>query len=213
MTQRKRRGPNKPFRPETKDCRNDKKDSQSNKSLNTKDETKNVLAEEKQDHSSLKCEQSTTTTATVRNEFLPEVFDSSSYDAMSETKDSASINEDDLKKAISNVQKKESIRAEDIGLHHSNINEYPQSVNPITIMQEETSILGGSREGSSYYEKRLSGDNPFMSSMALWQSSMISWIGIYKDFSENVAKTMRGYWMKPYWGLSESGTSDTVKME
>jgi hypothetical protein len=200
LTERKRRGPNKPIRPATEDYRNTKKDSQSNKTLDTKEKTKYVLAEDKQDHSSLKCEQSTTTTAKVRNEFLPEVFDSSSYDAMSEMKDSASINEDDLKKAISNVQKKESIRAEDISLQPSNINEYLQSVNPITVMQEETSILGGSREGSSYYEKRLRGDNPLMSSMALWQSSMISWIGIYKDFSENVAKMMRDYWgLKPSW--------------
>lgn len=200
MTERKRRGPNKPIRPATKDYRNTKKDSQSNKTLDTKEKTKNVLAEDKQDPSSLKCEHSTTTTAKVRNEFLPEVFDSSSYDAMSEMKDSANINEDDLNKAISNVQKKESIRAEDISLQPSNINEYLQSVNPITVMQEETSILGGSREGSSYYEKRLSGDKPLMSSMALWQSSMISWIGIYKDFSENVAKMMRDYWgLKPSW--------------
>jgi hypothetical protein len=204
LTERKRRGPNKPIRPATKDYRNNKKDSQSNKTLDTKEKTKNVLAEEKQDHSSLKCEQSATTTTTVRNEFLPEVFDSSSYDATSEMKDSASINEDDLKKAISNVQKKESIRAEDISLQPSNINEYLESVNPITIMQEETSILGGPREGNSYYEKRLNGDNPFMSSMALWQSSMISWIGIYKDFSENVAKMMRDYWMKPSW-ISHKG--------
>jgi hypothetical protein len=189
LTERKRRGPNKPIRPATKDYRNNKKDSQSNKTLDTK--AKNVLAEEKQDHSSLKGEQSTTTTAAVRNEFLPEVFDSSSFPAMSEMKDSASINEDDLKKAISNVQKKESVRAEDISLQLSNINEYIQSVNPITIMQEETKILAGSREGSSYYEKKLNDDNPFMSSMALWQSSMSSWIGIYKDFSENVAKMMR----------------------
>ena len=85
----------------------------------------------------------------------------------------------------------------------SNINEYRQSVNPITIMQEETSKLGGSRKGSSY-EKGLSSDNPFMNSMALWQSSMISWIGIYKDFSENVAKMMRDYWMKPSW-ISHKG--------
>ena len=204
MTERKRRGPNKPIRPTTKDYRNNKKVSQSNKTLDTKDKTKNVLAEEKQDHSSLKCEQSTTTTATVRNEFLPEVFDSSRYDAMSEMKDSTSINEDDLKKAISNVQKKESIRAEDISLQPSNINEYLQSANPITIMHEETSILGGSREGSLYYEKRLNGDNPFMSSMALWQSSMICWIGIYKDLTENVAKMMRDYWMKPSW-ISHKG--------
>ncbi len=204
MTERKRRGPNKPIRPATKVYRNNKKDSQSNKTLDTKEKTKNVLAEEKQDHSSLKCEQSTTTTATVRNEFLPEVLDSESYDAMSEMKDSASINEDDLKKAISNVQKKKSVRAEDISLQPSNITEYLQSVNPITIMQEGTSILGGSREGSPYYEKRLNGDNPFMSSMALWQSSMISWIGIYKDLSENVAKMMRDYWMKPSW-ISRKG--------
>jgi hypothetical protein len=40
--------------------------------------------------------------------------------------------------------------------------------------------------------------------MALWQSSMISWIGIYKDFSENVAKMMRDYWMKPSW-ISHKG--------
>jgi hypothetical protein len=204
LTEKKRRGPNKPIRPATKDYRNNKKDRQSNKTLDTKEKTKNVLAEEKQEHSSLKAEQSTTTTAAQRIEFLPEVFDSSGYDAMSEMKDSASINEDDLKKAISNVQKKESVRAEDISLQPSNINEYLQSVNPITIMQEETTILGGSKEErskeeGSNYEKRLNGDNPFMSSIALWQGSMISWIGIYKDFSENVAKMMRDYWMKPSW--------------
>ena len=209
MTEKKRRGPNKPIRPATKDYRNNKKDRQSNKTLDTKEKTKNVLAEEKQEHSSLKAEQSTTTTAAQRIEFLPEVFDSSGYDAMSEMKDSASINEDDLKKAISNVQKKESVRAEDISLQPSNINEYLQSVNPITIMQEETTILGGSKEErskeeSSNYEKRLNGDNPFMSSIALWQGSMISWIGIYKDFSENVAKMMRDYWMKPSW-ISHKG--------
>jgi hypothetical protein len=119
LTEKKRRGPNKPIRPATKDYRNNKKDRQSNKTLDTKEKTKNVLAEEKQEHSSLKAEQSTTTTAALRNEFLPEVFDSSGYDAMSEMKDSASINEDDLKKAISNVQKKESVRAEDISLQLS----------------------------------------------------------------------------------------------
>jgi hypothetical protein len=49
--------------------------------------------------------------------------------------------------------------------------------------------------------------------MASWQSGMISWIEIYKDFSENVAKMAREYWMMSFWipRRSEYKTSDEVK--
>ena len=67
-------------------------------------------------------------------------------------------------------------------------------------MQQRMSEFGGSREGRSYYEIRiLDFDNPFMSNMALWQSVMNNWIGICRQFSENVANVMREYWMKPFW--------------
>ena len=200
MTERKRRGHNKPNRQATTDYGNNKKDSESNKTIDTKNDTKKVSEDEKQQSSSLKREQATATTAIVRNEFIPEVFGSSSNDVASEMKDSAYIYEDDVKKAISTVQKKEPIKAEDLSLQPTSINPYLESVNQITIMQERMSVLGGSREGRSYYEiRRLDFDNPFMSSMALWQNVMNNWIGICRQFCENVANMMREYWMKPFW--------------
>ena len=198
MTERKRRGQNKPHRQATRDYRNHKKDGKSNKSIDRKNNTEKVSGDEKQEASSLKLEQPTAITATLRNEFIPE-GSSGSY-ATSEMKGSTSIYEDDLQKAISTVQKNEPIKAEDTSLQPTSINTYLHSVNPTTIMQERRSVVAGSREGSSHAEsRRLNNDNPFMSGMALWQNSMNNCIGIYKVFSENVAKMMREYWTKPFW--------------
>jgi len=198
LTERKRRGQNKPHRQATRDYRNHKKDGKSNKSIDRKNNTEKVVGDEKQEASSLKLEQPTAITATLRNEFIPE-GSSGSY-ATSEMKDSTSIYEDDLQKAISTVQKNEPIKAEDTSLQPTSINTYLHSVNPTTIMQERRSVVAGSREGSSHAEsRRLNNDNPFMSGMALWQNSMNNCIGIYKVYSENVAKMMREYWIKPFW--------------
>lgn len=198
MTERKRRGQNKPHRQATRDYRNHKKDGESNKSIDRRNNTEKVSGDEKQEASSLKLEQPTAITATLRNEFIPECS-SGSY-ATSEMKDSTSIYEDDLKNAISTVQKNEPIKAEDTSLQPTSINTYLHSVNPTTIMQERRSVVAGSREGSSHAEsRRLNNDNPFMSGMALWQNSMNNCIGIYKVYSENVAKMMREYWIKPFW--------------
>jgi len=200
LTERKRRGQNKPNKQATRDYRNNKKASESTKSIDTKNNTKKVSDNENQEASSSQLEQSTATTATVRSATRTEVFGSSSYDATSEKKNSARIYEDDLKKAISTVQKNEPIKAEDTDLQPTITNSYLRSVNPTTIMQEQMSVSGGSREGSSYCEsRRLNDDNPFTSSMELWQSCMNNYIGIYKVLSENVAKLMREYWMKPFW--------------
>jgi hypothetical protein len=200
LTERKRRGQYKPNRQATRDYRNYKKDSESNKSVDTKNKTRKLLDDENQEASSLKHEQPTATTATVRNAATTEVFGSSSYNATSEKKNSAQLYEDDLKKAISTVQKNKPIKAEDTGLQPTIANLYLRSVNTTTIMQERMSVSGGSREGSSYCEsRRLNDDNPFTSSMELWHSSMNNCIGIYKVFSENASKMMREYWMKPFW--------------
>ena len=198
MTERKRRGQNKPHRQATRDYRNHKKDGESNKSIDRKNNTEKVSGDEKQEASSLKLEQPTAITATLRSEFIPE-GSSGSY-ATSEMKDSTSIYEDDLKNAISTVQKNEPIKAEDTSLQPTSINTYLHSVNPTTIMEERRSVVAGSREGSSHAEsRRLNNDNPFMSGMAVWQNSMNNCIGIYKVYSENVAKMMREYWIKPFW--------------
>jgi hypothetical protein len=190
LTERKR-AQNKPIRQATKDYRNNKNDSENNKTIDKKKKTNKVSTMEKQEPSSLKRE----TTARVRNELIPEVFGSSSHDDVSEMKDSANIQDDDLKNAISNVQKKEPIKTE-VRVHpKSHVNTYLQSVNAITTLEER---IGESREMSFYEKRRSIGDNPFMSGMASWQSGMISWIEIYKEFSENVAKMAREYWMTPF---------------
>jgi hypothetical protein len=208
LTERKR-AQNKPIRQATKDYRNNKNDSENNKTTDKKKKTNKVSTEEKQEPSPLKREQGTRTTVGVRKELIPEVFGSSSHDDVSEMKDSAYIQEDDLKNAISNVRKKEPTNAEVRVYPKNRVSTYLQSVNPITTIKER---IVESREKS--FEKRGSiGDNPFMSSMASWQSGMISWIEIYKDFSENVAKMTREYWMMSFWipRRSEYKTSDEVK--
>jgi hypothetical protein len=198
LTERKRRG--KPNKQATRDYRNNKKVSESTKSIDTKTNTKKVSYNENQEASSSQLEQPTATTATATGATTTEVFASSSYDPTSEKKNSARIYEDDLKKAIPTIQKNEPIKAEDTDLQATITNSYSRSVNSTTIMQEEMSVSGGSRDGSSYCEsRRLNDENPFTSSMELWQSSMNNCIGIYKVFSENAAKMMREYWMKPFW--------------
>lgn len=171
MTETKR-SQNKPVRRATKNYRKDK-------TINTKKKTGKVSTTEAQEPLSLKPEQVTTPIERVRNEFIPEV---SGYDDIP-TKNSANVQEDDLKEAISNVQKGEEIKSEEI--------------------QEAIYKIEEPRE-RSYYEKR---SNDYE---ALWQNNISSWIDIYKVFSENVAKMTREYWMTPFWisRRSEYNTSD-----
>jgi hypothetical protein len=214
LTERKR-AQHKPIRQANKDYRNNKNNSENNKTIDKRKKPNKVSTGEKQEPSSLKREPGTRTTARVKKEFIPEGFGPSSYDDVSEMKDTANIQEDDLKNAISNVQKKDRIKAQ-VRVHpKSQVNTYLQPEDSIATKQERTSVIGESRE-MSFHEKRSSiGDNPFTSSMAPWQSGMISWIGIYKQFSENVAKMAREYWMTPFWIPRRSGykTSDEVKTE
>lgn len=197
MTERKRRGQNKPNKQATRDYRNNKKDSESNQSINSMNNTEKVMSDEKQESSSMKLEQPTATTAALRNEFTPE--GSSGFQAASEMKDSTRTYEDDLKKAISTAKKNEPKKVEDTSLHPASNNTFLPSVNQTTI-QEQMSVAIESTEGSSNSEsRRLNDANPFMNSMALWQSNMNNCIGIYKVFSENAAKMMKEYWIKPFW--------------
>jgi hypothetical protein len=201
LTERKRRGQNKPNKQATRDYRNNKKDSesiQSIQSINSKNNTEKVLSDEKQEASSMKLEQPTVATATLRNEFTPE--GSSGLQAASEMKDSTLTYEDDLKKAISTAKKNEPKKVEDTSLHPASNNTNLHSVDQTTVIQERMSVATESTEGSSNSEsRRLNDANPFMNSMALWQSNMNNCIGIYKVFSENAAKMMREYWIKPFW--------------
>jgi hypothetical protein len=199
LTERKR-PQKKPVRQASKDYRN----SENNKIIDKRKKT--VSIGENQQPPSLKGEQGTITTARVSG--------SSVYDEVSKIKGSANIQEDDLKSAISNIQKRDPINDE-VRVHRkSQVTTYLQPADPIATLQE-TSITGESRE-TSFHEKRSSfGDNPFMSSMASWQSDMVNWIGIYKEFSENVARMAREYWMTPFWIPRRGGykTNDKVKAD
>ncbi len=204
MTERKR-PQKKPVRQATEDYRNNEKNSENNKTIDKRKKTNNVSTGENQQSSS-KGEQGTRTTAGVCGP--------STHDDVSKMQGSANIQEDDLKSAISNIQKRDPIKDE-VRVHRkSQVTTYLQPVDPIATLQE-TSITWESRE-TGFHEKRSSFcDNPFMSGMASWQSDMINWIGIYKEFSENVAKMAREYWMTPFWIPRRSGykTNDKVEAE
>lgn len=203
MTERKR-PQKKPGRQATKDYRKNEKNSENNTTIDKRKKTNNVSTGENQQSSSLKGEQGTRTTTRVSGP-PPDV---------SKMKGSANIQEDDLKSAISNIQKWDPISDEARVHRKSQVTTSLQPADPIATLQE-TPITGESRE-TGFHEKRSSfGDNPFMSGMASWQSDMINWIGIYKEFSENVAKMAREYWMTPFWIPRRSGhkTNDKVKAE
>lgn len=155
-------------------------------------------------------------------ETVPEVFDSSRYNAMVEIKESASIQEKDMKESRSTIEKKEPRRTEMVNTEtiDNNVNSVP-AINPI-IQEQQASIVRESKEDevtktgitiSDYknvqnkesYRKQenLNYPNIFTTSIGLWQNYTMAWIVTYNEFVRNTGR-MAEYWSHLFWNPSSA---------
>jgi hypothetical protein len=93
----------------------------------------------------------TTTTKTIEEKVSPEVFDSSTYDSMTEIKESATMDENDTKEVLADTEKLESIHPETTRIettdNNNNTNANIPSVNPT--IEGHASALKQSRENEN----------------------------------------------------------------
>jgi hypothetical protein len=96
-------------------------------------------------------EKEKTTTKTIEEKVSPEVFDSSTYDSMTEIKESATMDENDTKEVLADTEKLESIYPETTRIettdNNNNTNANIPSVNPT--IEGHASALKQSRENEN----------------------------------------------------------------
>jgi hypothetical protein len=154
----------------------------------------------------------------------PEVFDSSRYNAMVEIKESASMQEKDMKEALSTTEKKEPRRKEmgntETTDNNNDVNIDPPATNPL--IEEQASILRESKEGevtktgimisdckniqnAESYRKQenLNYPNVFTTSIGLWKNYTMAWIVTYNEFVRNTGR-MAEYWSNLFWNPSST---------
>jgi hypothetical protein len=157
-------------------------------------------------------------------ETIPEVFDSSRYNAMVEIKESSTMQEKDMKEALSTTEKKEPRRKEmgntETTDNNNDVNIDPPATNPL--IEEQASILRESKEGevtktgimisdckniqnAESYRKQenLNYHNVFTTSIGLWKNYTMAWIVTYNEFVRNTGR-MTEYWSHLFWNPSST---------
>jgi hypothetical protein len=157
-------------------------------------------------------------------ETIPEVFDSSRYNAMVEIKESSTMREKDMKEALSTTEKKEPRRKE-MGntetTDNININTDTPAINP-SIEEQQASILRESKEGevtktgiiisdqkniqnreNNRKQENLKYPNVFTTGIGLWKNYAMAWIVTYNEFVRNTGR-MAEYWSHLYWNPSST---------
>jgi len=157
-------------------------------------------------------------------ETIPEVFDSSRYNAMVEIKESSTMREKDMKEALSTTEKKEPRRKE-MGntetTDNNDINTDTPAINP-SIEEQQASILRESKEGevtttgiiisdqkniqnreNNRKQENLKYPNVFTTGIGLWKNYAMAWIVTYNEFVRNTGR-MAEYWSHLYWNPSST---------
>ena len=155
-------------------------------------------------------------------ETIPEVFDSSRYNAMIEIKESASMQEKDMKEALSTTEKEEPRKTEIVNTEtaDNNVNTDVPTIHPL--IEPQTSIVRESKEDEetkaeiiipeyknvqnieSYRkQENLNYPNIFKTSIALWQNYTMAWIVTYNEFVRNIGR-MAEYWSNLFWNPSSA---------
>jgi hypothetical protein len=97
--------------------------------------------------SSTEKEKTIKTDAADTEETPPEVFDSSTYDSMTDLKTSATMNESEVSKVLSDIENKEPIEVEDLHTESTtNANISPTNATVTPSMEARTSTLKKSKE-------------------------------------------------------------------
>ena len=208
----KRKNKSKRIKQASKDyLRNNNNSTEGNK---TKEKKKQLDREESSPSSSVAQRERTI------QETIPEVFNSSRYNAMVEIKESSTMQEKDMKEALSTTEKKEPRRKEmekTESTDNNNVNTDAPAINSLIQEEQQASILRESKEGevtktgiiiSDYkniqntesYRKQenLNYPNVFTTSIGLWQNYTMAWIVTYNEFVRNTGR-MAAYWSHLFW--------------
>ena len=213
----KRKNKSKRIKQASKDYpRNNNNSTEGNK---TKEKKKQLDREESSPFSSVAQRERTI------QETIPEVFDSSRYNAMVEFKESSTMKEKDMKEALSTTEKKEPRRKE-MGnteiTDNNDVNTDAPAINSLIQEEQQASILRESNEGevtktgiiiSDYkniqntesYRKQenLNYPNVFTTSIGLWKNYTMAWIVTYNEFVRNTGR-MAAYWSHLFWNPSSA---------
>ena len=213
----KRKNKSKRIKQASKDyLRNNNNSTEGNK---TKEKKKQLDREESSPSSSVAQRERTI------QETIPEVFNSSRYNAMVEIKESSTMQEKDMKEALSITEKKEPRRKE-MGntetTDNNNVNTDAPAINSLIQEEQQASILRESNEGevtktgiiiSDYkniqntesYRKQenLNYPNVFTTSIGLWKNYTMAWIVTYNEFVRNTGR-MAAYWSHLFWNPSSA---------
>ena len=101
------------------------------------------------DLSSTEKEKRTKTDAAATEETPPEVFDSSTYESMSGFKSSATMNESEVSKVLSDTENKEQIEPEAVHIESTTTNANISSPTVTPTMEERASALKKSKESQT----------------------------------------------------------------
>lgn len=154
---------------------------------------------------------------------IPEVFDSSRYNAMAEMKESANMKEEEhLKEVLSSVEKEQPLKAETVTINDKNVstnidtNLSPTPSSTVysvdTSLDERAAILRGSKEDAldpEYNKSKISkgkeqeeddkqqpyySPSLFTAYMNSWYNSANAWTDMYYEFIRSAAKITE-YWL------------------
>jgi DNA anti-recombination protein RmuC len=102
------------------------------------------------EHSSAEKEKTTKTDAAATGETPPEVFDSSTYDSMTDLKTSATMNESEANKVLSDIENKEPLEPEVVHVESTtNANISPTNTTVTPTMEGRASALKKSKESQN----------------------------------------------------------------
>jgi hypothetical protein len=152
-------------------------------------------------------------------ETIPEVFDSSRYNAMIEIKESSSMQEKHMNQDLSTTQKKEPRKPEMVNTEttDNNVNTELPAINPLIEQQAyivrelkedevtKTGITIPKYKNVESYRKQenLNYPNTFITTIALWQNYTMAWIVTYNEFVRNTRR-MAEYWYHLFWNPSSA---------
>ena len=145
---------------------------------------------------------------------------------MVEIKESASMQEKDMKEALSTTEKKESRRKEmgntETTDNNNDVNTDAPAINSLIQEEQQASILRESKEGevtktgimisdckniqnAESYRKQenLNYPNVFTTSIGLWKNYTMAWIVTYNEFVRNTGR-MAEYWSHLFWNPSSA---------
>jgi len=203
LAERKKRARTKSRRHATKTDDETSKDKETTEFADTK-KTMNVITPKSRAYTQSELNSSATTLVGSKPS---DKLESSQYSSL--LSNAPNTFDEDYKKAISTVRKKE-LPIVETDLYQPIISANSNAQDYLFLLQQTFSSISESREWGPFFELRNVGyANPVLSTMAFWQKAMYNWLTICKDFHDYTSTMFREYWIKPLWLFSRDKSAST----